>query len=305
MPAAQNLAVTAVYQPGSVMKLATISFAIEDGLVSPSTVLTVPYAIGVGGYTFEDADWHPTERLTVAQILAQSSNVGTTEIALRLGPQRLSEALADLGFGRLTPLRWPGQSAGIVAGLASWWGSTLPTMAIGTGEAVTPLQILDAYSAVANGGTSVAPHLLASSVGADGAQRSVATAPGRRLLDASTVGSLVPMLEGVVEDGTAPCAEIPGYDVAGKTGTAQVPDSGSLGYVAGDFNASFVGFVPAQHPELSGIVVLNHPTPIYGGSVAAPVFSEIMGYALRHFDIAPPPGPVLPQAPGASCATAR
>jgi cell division protein FtsI (penicillin-binding protein 3) len=305
IPAGQNLAVTAVYQPGSVMKLATISFAIQDGLVTPSTVLTVPYALGIGGYTFEDAEWHPTERWSVATILAQSSNIGTSEIALRLGPQRLSAALADLGFGRATGLGWPGESAGLVAPLSGWWASTLPTMAIGTGEAVTPLQILDAYSAVANGGVSVSPHLVASTIGAGGDEHAVASPPGRRLLDAATVSALVPMLEGVVEDGTAPCASIPGYDVAGKTGTAQVPRSGALGYLPGDFNASFVGFVPAQHPELSGIVVLNHPTPIYGGSVAAPVFSEIMGYALRHFDIPPPPGPVLPQTPGAACASAR
>jgi len=305
VPAAQNLAVTGVYQPGSVMKLATISFAIQDGLVTPSTTLTVPYSLEVGGYTFEDADWHPTEQLTVAQILAQSSNIGTTEIAERLGAQRLSAALADLGYGKPTGLGWPGESDGLVSSPSQWWGSTLPTMAIGTGEAVTPLQILDAYTAVANGGTSVVPHLLAETVSGNGGQHQVPVKPGRRLLDASTVKSLVPMFEGVVEDGTAPCAEVPGYDVAGKTGTAQVPDSGSLGYVPNDFNASFVGFVPAQEPELSGIVVLNHPTPIYGGSVAAPVFSKIMSYALRHFDIPPPPGPVLPQAPGADCATAQ
>lgn len=304
-PAEQNLAVTGVYQPGSVMKIATISYAIEDGLVTPQTVLTVPYAISVGGYTFEDADWHPTERWTVAQILAQSSNVGTTEIALRLGPQRLSEALADLGFGKPTALDWPGQSAGLVSSPSQWWGSTLPTMAIGTGEAVTPLQILDAYTAVANGGISVAPHLVAATVSDDGVQRPVTTPSGHRVLGMTTVGALVPMFEGVIDDGTAPCAQVPGYVVAGKTGTAQVPESSSLGYVPDDFNASFVGFVPAQRPELSAIVVLNHPTPIYGGSVAAPVFSEIMGYALRHFDIAPPPGPVVAQAPDAACATAQ
>jgi cell division protein FtsI (penicillin-binding protein 3) len=305
VPAGQNLAVTGVYQPGSVMKLATISFAIQDGLVTPSTVLTVPYAINVGGYTFEDADWHPTEQLTVAQILAQSSNVGTTEIAMRLGPQRLYDALTDLGYGKATSLDWPGQSSGILAPPSQWWASTLPTIAIGTGVAVTPLQILDAYTALANGGTSIAPHLVAATVSPSGAQRPVPIEPGRRLLDASTVRKLVPMFEGVIENGTAPCAQIPGYDVAGKTGTAQVPEASSLGYVPDDFNASFVGFVPAQHPELSGIVVLNHPTPIYGGSVAAPVFSEMMGYALRHFDVAPPPGPVVPQAPDAACASAQ
>ena len=173
-------------------------------------------------------------------------------------------------------------------------------MPIGTGVAVTPMQVLDAYNAVANGGIAIAPHLVGGDVSANGTEQLAGMPVGHRVLNPSTVGELVPMLEGVVQDGTAVLAHIPGYTVAGKTGTAQAPSSTGLGYVPGDWNATFVGFVPAQAPKLSGIVVLNHPTPIYGGTVSAPVFSEIMQYALRHFDIAPPATPATAPPAGAT-----
>jgi len=292
-PAASNLAATTVYQPGSVIKLATIMAALQAGIITPSTVLTVPDTLSVGGYQFADAEVHPTEQLTVAQILAQSSNIGTIEIAQRLGLDRLAAGLSALGFGRLTGLDWPGESAGIVGSPATWFGSAAAAVPIGTGIAVTPLQILDAYNTIANDGVFVPPHLVAGTVTGDGAEHLVSASSGVRTVAASTVAELVPMLEGVVQDGTAVLAHIPGYTVAGKTGTAQVPDTGALGYVAGDWNATFVGFVPTEDPQLSGIVVLNHPTPIYGGTVSAPVFSQIMRYALRRFDIPPPSGAAL------------
>jgi cell division protein FtsI (penicillin-binding protein 3) len=291
-PAASNLAATTIYQPGSVMKLATVMAALQAGLITPSTVLTVPDSLNLGGYQFRDAEAHPTEPFTVAQILAHSSNVGTIEIAQRLGLARLAAGLSALGFGHLTGLGWPGESVGIVGSPATWFGSAAAAVPIGTGVAVTPLQVLDAYNTIANGGVFVAPHLVAGTVGAGG-EHLLAAASGVRTVAAATVAALVPMLEGVVQDGTAVLADIPGYTVAGKTGTAQVPDPTGPGYVPGDWNATFVGFVPAQSPQLSAIVVLNHPTPIYGGTVSAPVFSQIMRYALRRFDIRPPPGATL------------
>jgi cell division protein FtsI (penicillin-binding protein 3) len=289
-PAASNLALTSIYQPGSVMKLATIAYALQDHLISPDTDFVVPYALSVGGYLFQDADFHPTEILSAKQILAQSSNIGVIKISRLLGLARLAAAFKALGFGEATGLNWPGESPGIVGAPSSWLGSSAAAVPIGTGVAVTPMQILDAYNSVANGGVFVEPRLVAATVDAAGVENQVASAPTRRSLKASTVAKLVPMLEGVVcdESGTALLARIPGYEVAGKTGTAQVPNPDGVGGVKGDWNASFVGFVPAQAPKLSGIVVLNHPTPIYGGTVAAPVFSKIMQYALRHFDIPPP-----------------
>jgi cell division protein FtsI/penicillin-binding protein 2 len=296
VPAIQNTAVTSVYQPGSVMKLATISGALEEGLITPHSVFTVPYQIYMGGWPFDDADFHPTEQLTSTQILAQSSNVGTIEIAHLLGPQRLSYFLRDLGFGRLTGLDWPGESAGLVpspANPSSWSGSSMGTVPIGTGEAVTPLQILDAYNAIANGGELVTPRLVEATVTATGAEHLVAPREERRVLSRRVVRELLPMLEQVTEDGTATAARIPGYTVAGKTGTAQIP-SATGGYQPGAWSATFVGFAPAQNPALTTYIMLSHPDLIYGGLASAPVFSQIMRYALRHFDIAPTGGQGLP-----------
>jgi cell division protein FtsI (penicillin-binding protein 3) len=286
VPASQVSALTVVYQPGSVMKLATIAGALQSGLISPDTELTVPYTIYRGGYPFQDADFHPTEQLSVAQILAQSSNVGTIEIASKLGAQRLYHFLRLFGYGSPSGLDWPGESGGLLPNVENWWGSSMGSVPIGTGEAVTPMQILDAYNSIANGGVFVTPRLVQATIAPNGVEQQAPPAARHRIIDALTAQQIVPLLEGVVSDGTGTAAHIPGYTVAGKTGTAQIPGKG--GYIAGAWMATFVGFLPANDPQLSGIVVLDHPTPIYGGTVSAPVFSEIMRYALRHFDV--PPG---------------
>jgi cell division protein FtsI (penicillin-binding protein 3) len=292
IPADRNLAVTSVYQPGSVMKLVTISGALQERLITPASVFTVPYEISLGGWPFSDADYHPTEQLTATQILAQSSNIGTIEIAHRLGAERLSYFLRDLGFGLPTGIGWPGESSGIVPSPndpSTWSGSSMGTVPIGTGEAVTPLQILDAYNAVANGGELITPRLVEATIGANGTEHVLAAPKQRRVLSRRTVNELLPMLEQVTEDGTAVAARIPGYAVAGKTGTAQIP-SATGGYQAGAWSATFVGFAPAENPALTTFVMLSHPDLIYGGLASAPVFSAIMRYALRHFDIAPSGG---------------
>ncbi len=290
VPAPSNLAVTSVYQPGSVMKIATFSFALQDHLITPSTVFSVPYELDIGGYWFQDAEFHPTMPMPASQILAQSSNIGTIEISRLLGPQRLYAALRAYGFGSMTGLGWPGESPGIIGSPATWYGSSLGSIPIGTGEAVTAMQVLDAFNTVANGGEYVTPHLVAGTVAPDGAEHLLSRPAEHRVVRVSTARTITPMLEGVVQDGTAVCARVPGYVVAGKTGTAQVPDPTGPGYLPGDWNATFVGFLPAQAPQLSGIVVLNHPQPIYGGSVSAPVFAKIMSWALRHYAVPVPPG---------------
>jgi cell division protein FtsI (penicillin-binding protein 3) len=292
VPAQQNLAATTVYQPGSVMKLVTISGALQDQLITPNSVFTVPYQIYLGGWPFSDADYHPTERLTATQILAQSSNIGTIEIAHRLGAEQLSYFMRDLGFGEATGLGWPGESDGIVPSpndSSTWSASSMGAVPIGTGEAVTPMQILDAYNAVANGGELIEPRLVEATVSANGTEHVLPLAKPKRVLSRSTVSELLPMLEEVTEDGTAVAARIPGYTVAGKTGTAQIPDANG-GYADSAWSATFVGFAPAQNPALTTFVMLSHPDLIYGGLASAPVFSAIMRYALRHFDIAPTGG---------------
>ncbi len=287
-PAGQNLAVQTEYQAGSVMKLATISAALQDDIVTPSSRITVPDQVYVGGWPFQDAEYHPTEVLSSAQILAQSSNVGTIEIAAKLGPRRLYDQLLNLGFGQQTALDWPGETGGSVPPLKDWYTSYMGTIPIGTGEAVTPMQVLDAYNAVANGGVFVPPRLVEATVAADG-ETALPMGARHRVLDASTAEELLPMLEDVTSVGTATAAQVPGYTVAGKTGTAQIPNDRG-GYTPGAWMATFVGFAPAQDPALTAIVVINHPDDYYGGSASAPVFSTIMRYALRHFDVPPPAG---------------
>jgi cell division protein FtsI (penicillin-binding protein 3) len=283
--APSNSAVTQVYEPGSVFKLVTFSAALADDLVTPNTPLSVPSGLQLGQYTFHDAEGHGTESLTATQILAQSSNLGTIEVAEKLGESALLNQISLLGFGSPTGLGVPGESQGLVPGAAQWTDSSIGSTPIGQDDAVTAQQVLDAYNAVANGGVFVSPRLIRATVAPDGGATAVAPSESHRIIDPTVNAELVNMLEAVVTEGTGTEAAIDGYTVAGKTGTAQIPSADHLGYVPGAYVGSFAGFAPAQDPVLSAIVVLNHPTPIYGGAVAAPVFSTIMSYALHHFGI--------------------
>ncbi len=288
--APSNLAVTQVYEPGSVFKLVTFSAALEDGLINPNSVFTVPDQISLDGSTFHDAETHPTESLSATQILAQSSNIGTSEIAQEVGEQRLLNQVRNLGFGEYTGLGFPGESPGLLATAAQWEPTDYVSLPIGQVDAVNALQVLDAYNAVANGGVFVQPKLVEAKIGPNGAVTQTAPSPTHRTFSPAVDSELTGMLEQVVSTGTGTSAMVPGYTVAGKTGTAQIPTQGQDSYVAGAYMASFVGFAPAQNPTLSIIVVLDRPTPIFGGTVAAPVFSQIMSYALHRYDIPTTPG---------------
>jgi len=283
--APSNSAVTQVYEPGSVFKLVTFSAALADAVITPTTALSVPSALPMGQYTFHDAEQHGSESLTATQILAQSSNIGTIEVAEGLGESRLLNQISNLGFGKPTGLGIPGESEGLVPGASQWTGTSIGSTPIGQDDAVTAQQVLDAYNAVANGGVFVSPRLVRGTVAANGSVTAAAASESHRVIDPTTNAELVSMLESVVSAGTGTSAAIDGYTVAGKTGTAQIPSADHLGYVPGAYIGSFAGFAPAQHPVLSAIVVLDHPTPIYGGAVAAPVFSTIMSYALHHFGV--------------------
>ncbi len=283
--APSNSAVTQVYEPGSVFKLVTFSAALGAGLTTPNQVINVPASLPMGGYTFHDAESHPDEQLTASSILAQSSNIGTIEVAERLGESGLLSQISNLGFGKPTGLDFPGESEGLVPGPNAWTGTSIGSTPIGQDDAVTAQQILDAYNAVANGGVFVAPRLVRGTVSPSGTLTAAQPSPSHRVISPTTNAQLVQMLEGVVTQGTGTEAAIDGYTVAGKTGTAQIPDPSHLGYISGAYVGSFAGFAPAQNPVLSAVVVLDHPTPIYGGAVAAPVFSTIMAYALHHYGI--------------------
>ncbi len=302
--AQSNLAVTQLYEPGSVFKLVTFSAALQDSLINPNSEFTVPDHISLDGSTFHDAEPHPTEQLSATQILAQSSNIGTSEIAQGVGEQRLLNQVKALGFGQSTGLDFPGESPGLLATAAQWEPTDFVSLPIGQVDAVSALQVLDAYNAVANGGVYVAPKLVQATVSPSGTLTKTAPSATHVVFSQSVDSELSNMLQQVVNEGTGTSAAVPGYTVAGKTGTAQIPTTGKDSYVEGAYMASFVGYAPAANPTLSMIVVLDRPTPIFGGTVAAPVFSQIMSYALHRYDIPTTPGvPTPASTPGTTPAS--
>jgi cell division protein FtsI (penicillin-binding protein 3) len=245
----------------------------------------VPESIAVSDRVFHDAEIHPTENLTVKQIIEQSSNVGTIQIGLKLGAKRLYKYEKEFGFGSATGLDFPGESAGIVTPVKDWTGPTIATVPIGQGVAVTPMQLLTAYASLANGGVWVQPKLLYATMQDNGRVERTPRPERRRILSRRTASEMTNILEGVVKRGTGIEAQIPGYDVAGKTGTAQEPlPTGGYG---NKYRATFVGFAPAKRPSLAVLVTLDNPTPIWGGASAAPTFKTIMQFALRREDVAP------------------
>lgn len=282
----RNRPVTDVYEPGSTNKAIVMAAAIEQGLVDPSTTFRVPDTIQLGGVSFADNESHATGTMTVTDILQHSSNVGAIEVAQQLGKQRLDSYLRAFGFGRRSALAFPGEASGLLPSPAQYSATSMGTVPTGNGLAVTAMQMLEVYATIANGGTMQPPRLLAATIDAQGHRHGHRAAPARRVISPATAAAMTQMLEQVVKGGTGTAAAIPGYTVAGKTGTARKPpyDKPPYRYVA-----SFAGFAPAEAPELAAIVVVDEPDNgvIYGGALAAPAFSRIMQYALRHEQIAP------------------
>jgi cell division protein FtsI/penicillin-binding protein 2 len=279
----RNKAVTDTYEPGSTFKLVTIAGALSQGIVTPQTKFRLPYSIHVADRVIHDAEFRQTEWLTVSQILSHSSNVGAVTIAEKLGSASLMNWIQRFGYGKTTGIDFPGESAGFVLPLEKWYGSTIGNVPIGQGISVTPIQMASAYGAIANGGVWVQPHLVERIGG--GVTHGFTH---RRVVTPAIDGVLKKMLTGVVDEhgATGNAAAIPGYTVAGKTGTAQVP--GPHGYTTGKYVASFVGMVPVKNPRLVVLVVVNEPTRgIFGGTVAAPAFADIAKFDLQHLGVAP------------------
>ncbi len=286
-----NMAATAVFEPGSVNKVITVAAAIEEGLVSPSTEIEVPDHLQVSNHMFSDHDPHPTEKYSVTRILTESSNIGTIKLADMLGKERLDTYLRRFGFGTRTALGFPNEAPGILLHPADYSGTSMGSIPIGQGIAVTAVQMLEAYNVIANDGMYVAPKLVLQTVGADGVSRPTRTPATRRVVSESTAARMRDMLANVVAEGTGKRGGITGYTVAGKTGTARKPlATGGYRDAAGyHYVATFAGFVPAERPELSIIVVIDEPAgDIYGGTVAAPVFADLAQYGLRLFRVPPP-----------------
>jgi cell division protein FtsI (penicillin-binding protein 3) len=278
----RNRTVTDTYEPGSTFKIVTVSAVLAEGLVTPQTEFTLPYEIHVADRVIKDAHPRGTERLTVDQILSYSSNVGTITLAEKLGSQRLSEWISRFGFGHKTGIDFPGESKGIVPSLERWSGSTIGTLPIGHGIAITPVQMAAAYGTVANDGLWMQPHLV-DRVGSKDRPAVVR----KRILTRRVARQVRKMMEDVVIEGTGQEAQLPGYTVAGKTGTAAKPDP-SGGYSDTKYVASFVGMVPATNPRVVILVTVDEPAAaIWGGVVAAPAFQQIAGFDLQYLEIPP------------------
>ena len=281
-----NLGITQVYLPGSVFKVVPFSAALQSGAVTPSTRFRVPYSTRVGTRLFHDAERHGVLNLSTTEVLSQSSNIGTYLIARQVGKDGLLSQVSQMGFGHMTTLGYPGESSGLLKTTQTWSASDMVALPIGQVNAVTPLQVLDAYNAIANKGVFVQPKLVRAFINPDGTMRATPSSKKHRVLSTEIAAQLNTMLQKVVSVGTGTAAFVPGYLVAGKTGTSQIASRNTASFIAGAYNASFVGFAPADHPILSTIVVIQRPrTSIFGGVIAAPVFQRIMAYALHHYNI--------------------
>ncbi len=281
----EDRAVGFTYEPGSTFKVVTISGALQEGLIEPGSTFNVPDQIEVAEKTIHDDTEHPEEMLSTAEILARSSNVGAIEIGKREGEDTFNRWVRRFGFGAPTGVDLAGEERGLVLAPSEYSGSSMGNLPIGQGELVTPMQMATAYAAIANGGILRAPHVIA----AVGGHRLPLPA-GRRIISPRIAAEVRHMLEGVLAPGgTAAEVSIPGYQLAGKTGTASKIDAATGEYSHTAYVASFIGFAPASHPKLLCAVVVDEPQvgSIYGGAVAAPAFGQIMSFALPYLGVAP------------------
>jgi len=288
--AGRNRGITDAYEPGSVNKVITISGALEEGVFHPGNILTVPDRYTVSDKTFSDAHEHETAQWSVAEIMARSSNVGTIKIAETLGAERLHGYVERFGYGQPSGLGLPGESPGLLPAPADWSATSLPTIAIGYGVSATLLQVAGVYATIANGGESIQPSLVRGTVAPDGALTPAPPPQRRRVVSPETAQSVTQMLIQAVEseEGTGGFAAVPGYRVAGKTGTARKPSQTSRGYEPGAYVSSFAGFAPAEDPALVVAVTIDEPhAGYYGGTVAGPAFRELMTFALAAARIPP------------------
>ena len=281
----RNRAITDVYEPGSALKIVTAVAALQEGVVDPGTVIQVQSQLKIADKTFKDAEPKPLRQLQFAQIISQSSNVGTIQVAQALGEKRLHEYLDRFGLGHPTGVDFPGEVGGIVPALANWTSTSIAAIGIGQGISVTPLQLTCVAGTVANGGRKICPHFLKAKIADQGVQDMGLGGLGEEILTKETCAKMTPIMEQVLSPGsTGSKAAVNYYRVAGKTGTAEKPSQGSAGY-SGTYMATFVGFAPAERPRLVCMVVLDEPTPIWGGETAAPVFKNVMSFSLQHLKI--------------------
>ena len=291
--AKENLAVTMAFDPGSVNKVITVAGALDAGVVEPADQIFVPYSLQVADHRFRDDHPHADEMMPITDILADSSNVGTIKLAQALGAERVDGYLRSFGFGQPTGLDLPGETNGLMLPVDEWSGTSIGSIPIGQGISVSAVQMLAAYNVIANNGRYVAPRLVDATIGTDGVRHEVQRSERHDVVSPDTARAVRDMLTQVVERGTGEKAAVPGYSVAGKTGTARKPLPNGAGYgKAGEYKyvSTFAGFVPAERPELSIIIVIDEPgadVSYYASDVAAPAFSQLARVALRDLQIPP------------------
>jgi cell division protein FtsI (penicillin-binding protein 3) len=289
-----NLAFNDVFEPGSTGKVMTAAAALQERAVTPTTPVVVPNTLHRSDRTFHDSHSHPTEYLTFSGVLAKSSNLGTILAGERISPQTLEHYFRAFGIGSTSGIGFPGESKGLLTPSSAWSGSQRYTVLFGQGLSITAIQAAGVYQTIANGGVRIPPRIVDSVADDDGSFVPAEQANGVRVVSPGVAAELRQMLEGVVsKEGTAPQAKVAGYRIAGKTGTADRYDSRVGGYSGK--TASFVGFAPADDPEIVVSVTLQRPIKgYYGGVVAAPVFHDVMTYALQALQI-PPTGGKAPR----------
>jgi cell division protein FtsI (penicillin-binding protein 3) len=282
----RNRAITDVYEPGSVNKVITAAAALQEGVIGEGETMEVPGSYRVGDKVFRDVHVHGPEAMTLSDILTQSSNVGTIKVAERLGRDRLARWLKRFGFGSETGVDFPGEAEGILLPRDEWWVTSMGTIPMGQGIAVTPLQMASVYATIANDGVRVTPRLVRGTIGTGGGFDPSPAPEGSRVVRARTARLVREMLVRVVEEGTGTAARVPGYRVGGKTGTARKPLEGALGY-SNRYVASFVGLAPAEDPAIVVLAMLDEPETVYGGVAAAPLFRVVTQYALADLHVPP------------------
>ena len=292
--AMRNPSVQDVYEPGSTGKVMTLAAALEEKKITPETVLTIPYALKRSVKTFHDHEPHATQRLTTAGVLAVSSNTGSIKIGEMLSNDKLYEYLTKFGIGSKTGSGLPGESRGILPKVADWSGTTAPTVAFGQGYSLTAMQATSVFATIANDGVRVSPTVIAGTSDSSGNYTPSATRESVRVISSDTAAKMRLMMESVVSaNGTAPSAAIPGYRVAGKTGTAQRIDD-TCGCYRG-YTASFIGFAPADNPAYVISVTIQDPKGMHwGGYLGGPVFKKVMSFVLQSKGIAPTGTKIVP-----------
>jgi len=286
--ARRNRAVADYYEPGSAFKAIVGAGALEERLVRPEDRFNAEGgAIEVGGVTIRDHERFET--LTFAEVMAHSSNVGAIKVGQRLGKSHYYDYISGFGFGNLTKIDLPGETPGLIRRPKEWSALSLASLSIGQEISVSPLQMLTAMSAIANGGNLVRPYVAKSIVAEDGKViRENVPMPVRRVISEDTARTLANILKGVVTDGTGKAAAVEGFETAGKTGTSQKVERSTGRYSRNKVVASFVGFVPVEHPQLAIIVIIDEPATLrWGGSIAAPTFREIARESLKHLRKSP------------------